>query len=220
MVELINIEKNFVATRVLDHLNLHIHAGQIVGLAGASGSGKSTLLRCVQGLESVDHGIIRRPDHVGFMFQDFQLFPHMTVLENLLYAPMHHGAEGEAYIVSQAELLLDSLEILGQKMMYPRQLSGGQKQRVALARALMMHPELLLCDEPTSGLDRGSIQNVTHILKRIHEKGVTLLIASHDLEFLCGLCHRIIMMRHGKIVFDAPPEDIQGDKEKFYRLYA
>jgi polar amino acid transport system ATP-binding protein len=219
MVELINIEKNFGTARVLDRLNLQIHAGENVGLAGASGSGKSTLLRCVQGLESVDHGIIRRPDHVGFMFQDFQLFPHMNVLENLLYAPTQNSAKNKTVILGQANDLLDALDILGQKMMYPRQLSGGQKQRVALARALMMHPQLLLCDEPTSGLDRGSIQNVTHILKRIHEKGVTLLIASHDLEFLCGLCHRIIMMRHGKIIFDAPPEDIQGDKEKFYRLY-
>ena len=219
MVELNDIEKNFDTTRILDHLNLQIHAGQIVGLAGASGSGKSTLLRCVQGLESVDHGTIRRPSHVGFMFQDFQLFPHMTVLQNLLYALKYHKTEEESSIVQQAEALLKSLDVFGQKMAYPRQLSGGQKQRVALARALMMHPELLLCDEPTSGLDRASIQNVTQILKRIHEKGVTLLIASHDLEFLCGLCHRIIMMRHGKIVLDAPPEEIQGDKEKFYRLY-
>ena len=219
MVELINIEKNFGARRVLDNLNLQIQAGQIVGLAGASGSGKSTLLRCVQGLESIDQGTIRRPDHVGFMFQDFQLFPHMTVLENLLYAPNHHATEDKAHVLYQAETLLSSLDILGHKIFYPRQLSGGQKQRVALARALMMHPKLLLCDEPTSGLDRGSIQNVTQILKTVHEKGVTLLIASHDLEFLSGLCHRIVMMRLGKIVFDAPPEDIQCDRENFYRLY-
>lgn len=218
MVTLRDAQKKFKNVPILKHLNLHIDAGQIVGLAGASGSGKSTLLRCIQGLETLDHGEIVRPVHIGFMFQDFQLFPHMTVIDNLIYAPLHQKKD-RTVCLKEAEHLLASLELLQHRNTYPGQLSGGQKQRAALARALMMHPDLLLCDEPTSGLDRGSIGNVIQILKRIHARGVTLFIASHDVDFLCDLCHRIIMMRQGTIVFDVSVEEIKADKTTLYQFY-
>ncbi|PPE03514.1 ATP-binding cassette domain-containing protein [Holospora curviuscula] len=216
MVSITNATKYFGNECVLHHLNLQISSIEIVGLAGSSGSGKSTLLRCIQGLEVLDEGVIKRPDHTGFMFQDFQLFPHMTVWENILYAPLR---EKKPQCTENAQELLHSLEIFSQKHIYPQRLSGGQKQRVALARALMMDPQLLLCDEPTSGLDRGNIRSVVQILKRVHEKGVILLIASHDLDFLCNLCHRILMMRYGKIILDVSPQQEGFREEHLYEFY-
>ena len=216
MVNVKNATKSLRGACVLEDLNLHISSREIVGLAGASGSGKSTLLRCIQGLELLDKGTIERPDHTGFMFQDFQLFPHMTVWENVLYAPLRTK---KSKALESAKELLYSLEILSQKDMYPHRLSGGQKQRAALARALMMNPELLLCDEPTSGLDPGTIRSVTHILKNVHEKGVALMIASHDLEFLGSICHRILMMRHGKIVLDISPQKEGFHENHLYEFY-
>ena len=157
--------KYFGSLPVLDNINLTIQAQTVLGLAGPSGSGKSTLLRCIQKLETLDSGMIDVSGKSGFMFQDFQLFPHMTVMQNLVYAP---SLQNKIFNhEEQAQGLLLSLGINDKATAYPHQLSGGQKQRVALARSLMMKPNLLLCDEPTSGLDLATIDEVISLLNSV-----------------------------------------------------
>lgn len=201
MLQLHNACKKFGKSIVLNQVNLDIQANTIVGLAGPSGSGKSTLLRCMQQLEKLDSGHIEFKGKSGFMFQDFQLFPHMTVLKNLIYAPMlHQTAENHE---EKAIELLKTLGLSEKVQAYPQELSGGQKQRVALARSLMMHPDLLLCDEPTSGLDMATIKGVIALLKSVHGMGVTMVIASHDLEFLTQITERIVVLEAGCVVSDS-----------------
>ena len=218
MLNINNVSKNFGALSVLDKVSLTITANTVVGLAGPSGGGKSTLLRCIQGLESVDAGQIAVSGKSGFMFQDFQLFPHMTVLENLVYAPKIHDKKGEH--TERANLLLTNLGIANKSTVFPKQLSGGQKQRVALARSLMMKPSLLLCDEPTSGLDLATIDDVVNLLNTIKTMGVTMVIASHDLDFLCKMADRIVVLKGGQLVADVNPKQLTApvyDLKKYYQ---
>jgi polar amino acid transport system ATP-binding protein len=201
MLQVNNASKQIAKTQVLNQINLTIQANSIVGLAGPSGSGKSTLLRCIQQLETLDSGSIECVGQCGFMFQDFQLFPHMTVLDNLMYAPklLNKGINHEL----RAAQLLKQLSITDKSNAFPQQLSGGQKQRVALARSLMMNPDLLLCDEPTSGLDMGSINEVVTLLHSIKTMmQVTIIIASHDLTFLTQIAERILVIQQGSLVED------------------
>ncbi|MDR0695544.1 MAG: ATP-binding cassette domain-containing protein [Holosporales bacterium] len=190
---------------VLNSVNIEIKAGNIVGVVGPSGGGKSTLLRCIQGLESIDSGKIEKYGRTGFMFQDFQLFPHMTVLRNLTFAPLVRSIaytselgitdkrEAKNYIENEAMQLLRTLWIDHKASAYPSSLSGGQKQRVALARSLMMKPNILLCDEPTSGLDQTTSAEVASLLNKVNtDSGITILIASHDREFLKLVSNTII----------------------------
>lgn len=201
MLRLENASKFFGTTKVLDNISLEIAPGTITGLAGPSGGGKSTLLRCLQGLETLSSGTLHAQGARGFMFQDFQLFPHMNVLDNLIYAPKCHDEKADHK--GQARSLLESLGLLGKEKHFPHQLSGGQKQRVALARCLMMKPEYLLCDEPTSGLDVATIQDVVNLLKSVTNKGVTMIIASHDLDFLTQIADRIVVLSKGVLALDA-----------------
>ena len=193
MLEINNVSKFFGDTPILKNVTMVIEKNSIVGLTGPSGSGKSTLLRCIQKLESIDSGSISCNAKIGFMFQDFQLFPHMTVLQNLIYAPSVQD-KTQDYTV-QAMSLLEDLGMADKAKAYPHKLSGGQKQRVALARSLMMQPGLLLCDEPTSGLDLESMLKVVSLLKSIRDKGITMLIASHDLGFLTHIADKIIVLQ-------------------------
>lgn len=190
--------KVFGSIQVLNQINLKINPNTIVGLAGSSGSGKSTLLRCIQGLELLDSGTIKCAGKSGFMFQDFQLFPHMTVLQNLIYAPKLQNKNFNHE--EKANQLLETLGIANKINFYPHQLSGGQKQRVALARSLMMNPSLLLCDEPTSGLDMATIDEVIKLLYAVKTLGVTMIIASHDLTFLTKVADRLIVLKEGKLI--------------------
>ena len=211
--------KNFGSTAVFKEITFAARKNSIVGLAGPSGSGKSTLLRCIQGLEMLDSGTITCAGTSGFMFQDFQLFPHMTVIKNLTYAPSL-GSSGVDH--SQAALkLLKRLDIQEKADCFPAQLSGGQKQRVALARSLMMKPQLLLCDEPTSGLDVATMDDVRDLLQTVRDMGVTMVIASHDLDFLTHTADRIIGLREGAIVEDVIPSELPDPihylKNKLYQ---
>jgi polar amino acid transport system ATP-binding protein len=207
MLHIKNISKKFGDVSVLDSITLGLKEPCILGIAGPSGGGKSTLLRVIQALEVPDSGVIECNVRTGFMFQDFQLFPHMTVLENLIYAPrLHQKTEYE----EQAKALLKDLGILSKALHYPCQLSGGQRQRVALARSLMMKPDILLCDEPTSGLDVATIDEIETLLKSVHATGITMLIASHDLEFLTNVSDRIILLNHGMIVADKRPDSTEN----------
>jgi polar amino acid transport system ATP-binding protein len=194
------VRKQFGGHQVLNDINLSIAKNDIVGLAGASGSGKSTLLRCIQKLDNIDAGHITFEGESGFMFQDFQLFPHMSVLDNLIYAAKLRDKATNHY--SRAMNLLETLGIQHKVDAFPQQLSGGQKQRVALARSLMLQPKVLLCDEPTSGLDVAMISEVITLLKSIQKIGVTMIIASHDLDFLVKITHRIVLLKAGEIVAD------------------
>lgn len=206
MLVLENTTKAYGTTSVLANISLTVAKGEIFGLAGPSGGGKSTLLRCIQGLEKIDSGDIRCAGKKGFMFQDFQLFPHMTVLQNLTYAPSLRSKEKDYQ--KRALELLQTLGLSDKADVYPHQLSGGQKQRVALSRSLMMQPELLLCDEPTSGLDVATIEDVVSLLKTIRDWGVTIVIASHDLDFLTLIADRIVLLKDGQIAVDVHPQNL------------
>lgn len=202
-----SVIKKFKQNIVLDDISFTIEAaGHVVGLAGPSGGGKSTLLRCIQNLESIDSGVIELKAKSGFMFQDFQLFPHMTVLKNLTYPVDVQKKEMSS--VEKAQALLKKLGVDHKANAYPKELSGGQKQRVALARSLMVDPKVLLCDEPTSGLDVATIEDVISLLKSVQELGVSMIIASHDLDFLTKISDRIILLKGGKVAFDGNPQEI------------
>ncbi|KTD68634.1 MULTISPECIES: amino acid ABC transporter ATP-binding protein [Legionella] len=198
--------KYFGSLPVLNNINLELQVQTVLGLAGPSGSGKSTLLRCIQQLETLDAGTITVKGQSGFMFQDFQLFPHMTVMQNLVYAPRLQNKTLKHE--EQASSLLQNLGIRDKASAYPHQLSGGQKQRVALARSLMMKPNLLLCDEPTSGLDLATIDEVISLLNSVKSLGVTMVIASHDLDFLSKMSDRLIVLKGGQLVADVVPKEL------------
>lgn len=202
MLSISNLNKSYSGLGMFNNFSLDIKELSIVGLTGPSGSGKSTLLRCIQNLEPIDAGNINFYGKVGFVFQDFQLFPHMTVLENIIYAPIKVLKQSRAEVIEDAVVLLRQLGLEEQQDKYPVALSGGQKQRVAVARSLIMKPELLLCDEPTSGLDIRAIEGFKELLKQVHSMNVTILIASHDIHFLTQIASRIVIIKRGVIVND------------------
>lgn len=208
MLYLDKVSKSFAGQPVLQAITLTVESAQVVGLAGSSGSGKSTLLRCIQGLEKPDSGSIETQVKTGFMFQDFQLFPHMTVLNNLIFAPSLHNTQEDH--LQRAQQLLTQLGIADKANCYPRQLSGGQKQRVALARSLMMSPNLLLCDEPTSGLDVATITDVVTLLKSVQQMGIAMIIASHDLDFLTRMADSIVLLKQGHIISRIDPGSVDN----------
>lgn len=203
MLKVSQVCKAIKSQPILKDVSFRLADASIIGLAGPSGGGKSTLLRCIQGLEVSDSGRIECDVQTGFMFQDFQLFPHMTVLKNLVYAPQLKDRRQDH--TAYARELLTRLGVAEKEAAYPHQLSGGQKQRVALARSLMMRPGLLLCDEPTSGLDIATISDVVVLLKSVNEMGIAMIIASHDLDFLTQISDKIILLRQGKIVISVEP---------------
>ena len=217
MLKISNISKKFGDIKVLDDISLEVEKSSILGLAGPSGGGKSTLLRCLQRLEMPDSGVIDYDSKTAFMFQDFQLFPHISVIENLTYAPAIHNKNLNHII--KANELLDQLGIAEKANEYPHNLSGGQKQRVALARSLMIEPEVLLCDEPTSGLDVSTIMDVVNLLKSIRSLDVTMIIASHDLDFLTKISDRIVLLKEGKIIVDIKPNQVQDSIEYLRNFY-
>lgn len=218
MLHIHKASKQFHNSIALNQVSLTIEANNVVGLAGPSGSGKSTLLRCIQKLESLDSGEIKFNGISGFMFQDFQLFPHMNILKNLTYAPALQKRT-QNHNEKAMELLKD-LGISDKAYAFPQQLSGGQKQRAALARSLMMQPDLLLCDEPTSGLDMASTKDVLHLLQDVQKLNVTLIIASHDLPFLTQIAQRLMVIKYGTIVADftnSPIADPISYIQQFYQ---
>jgi polar amino acid transport system ATP-binding protein len=203
MLKIYDVCKTFNHTTVLENINLAIKESSVFGIAGPSGCGKSTFLRCIQKLEPIDRGTIECNGRTGFMFQDFQLFPHMTVLQNLTYAPSLKDKDKNGNYKKQAESMLKNLGIIAKANEYPSALSGGQKQRVALARSLMTKPNILLCDEPTSGLDVSTTMDVVSLLKSTNEQlKITIVIASHDLDFLTKISDRIILLKGGTIAVD------------------
>jgi polar amino acid transport system ATP-binding protein len=202
MLNVTHATKAYGNHTILNQVSFSLNPGQIVALAGPSGSGKSTLLRCIQKLEKLDEGTIAHKGTTGFVFQDFQLFPHLTVLENVAYALRVTKKQTANNALEKAKA---TLKLLGLKTAYykmPHQLSGGQRQRAAIARALVLEPDLLLCDEPTSGLDGLSGKNVAELFLTLKNQGVTMLIASHDLDFVSAVADRIIVLNDAAVLKD------------------
>lgn len=176
------LEKRFQDRPVLREISFTIESGAMICLRGPSGSGKTTLLRCLHGLETIDGGELTIEGRTGFVFQHFNLFPHMTVLENLAYAPVKVLKRRADVVEKEAAELLSCVSLPQMEDRYPHQLSGGQKQRVAIARTLMMQPDILLMDEPTSALDPENRNRILRIMQALNDKGKTIVCISHDPE--------------------------------------
>jgi general L-amino acid transport system ATP-binding protein len=216
------VGKRFGDFEVLKNIDLEVAAGERIVICGPSGSGKSTLIRCLNGLETHDRGRIAvdgielsRSDvrqvekvrsEVGMVFQSFNLFPHLTVLDNLCLAPQHVRRMGRAEAEASALALLERVRIKEQANKYPGQLSGGQQQRVAIARALAMNPRIMLFDEPTSALDPEMVAEVLDVMGELAKGGMTMLVVTHEMGFARAAADRVIFMDRGEIVEQGPPE--------------
>ena len=222
LVELSGVRKAFNGNVVLDGIDLRIDRGEAVVVAGPSGSGKSTLLRCVNGLEPIDagsitfdgqrvdtagRGVSRLRAEIGMVFQQFNLFPHMTVERNVLLAPVEVRRVAPKQARKQARELLERVGIPEKASAYPADLSGGQQQRVAIARALAMEPKLMLFDEPTSALDPEMIREVLDVMRDLARSGLTMIVVTHEMGFAREVCDRIVFVDGGRIVEEAPPEE-------------
>ncbi len=222
LLEIKNLEKSYKTDeKILKGISLSVEKGEVVVIVGPSGCGKSTLLRCINGLETIQAGEIllsgevisnkKRDMHlirqkIGMVFQSYDLFPHMTVLKNILLGPMKAQKRNKAEVTKEAENYLTRVGLLEKKNSYPRELSGGQKQRVAIVRALCMHPEILLFDEVTAALDPEMVREVLDVMMDLAREGRTMLIVTHQLEFARAVADRIIFMDEGVIVEEAKPE--------------
>jgi len=220
MIVMAHVEKWYGDFKALDDVSLEVRKGERIVLCGPSGSGKSTLIRCINHLESYQKGEIRVGGtrlgddartidavrrEVGMVFQHFNLFPHMTVLENCMLAPMRSLGVGKAQAESTARDLLARVKIAEQAQKYPAQLSGGQQQRVAIARALCMKPKVMLFDEPTSALDPEMVKEVLDTMIALAEEGMTMICVTHEMGFARQVADRVIFMSEGAIVEEAPP---------------
>jgi polar amino acid transport system ATP-binding protein len=218
MLKITNATKSFGKNAILNDVNFSLNRGQIVALAGPSGSGKSTLLRCIQGLEKLDNGTIQHKVSTGFVFQDFQLFPHLNVLQNVMYSLKVSKKIDHEDAQKKAKEILKKLGMQSTYTKMPSQLSGGQRQRTAIARALVLEPDLLLCDEPTSGLDCLSSKNVAELFTILKRQGVTMLIASHDLDFIDTIAERIIVLNNATVYKDFIIDKENHEKLNWHKL--
>jgi polar amino acid transport system ATP-binding protein len=222
IIHIENVHKHFrnVGVHALQGVNLDIASGEVVVIIGPSGSGKSTLLRCINRLEEYDEGLIvvdgipltnakninAVRTEVGMVFQQFNLFPHLTVLDNVLLAQKVVRKRGQSEAVKIGRDLLDKVGIADKEHSFPIQLSGGQQQRVAISRALAMNPKIMLFDEPTSALDPEMIQEVLYVMLNLAKEGMTMVVVSHEMGFARAAAHRAILMDNGQIVEEAAPD--------------
>ena len=232
IVKVSNLDKYFGRLHVLKNLSLEVLEGQVVCLIGRSGSGKSTLLRCINFLEEpsdgtieVDGIVVHGREHgkahrqlvhdvrlkTGMVFQEFNLFPHLTVLENVIEGPVIVKGIDRRLAQHLAEKNLDNVGLLFKKDEYPARLSGGQKQRVAIARALTMEPRVMLFDEPTSALDPELIGEVLNVMKKLAVDGMTMLVVTHEMGFAREVAERVLVMSDGELIEDSKPEDLFKD---------
>jgi polar amino acid transport system ATP-binding protein len=224
-LELADVVKSFGTTTVLDRINLRVAQGEVITLIGASGSGKSTLLRCVNLLEPVDDGAVifdgvdiaepgLDPDpirrRIGMVFQSFNLFPHMSVTDNVAIGPRKVLGVPKAVARENALAMLTRLGLAARADAYPDQLSGGQQQRVAIARSLAMNPEVMLLDEITSALDPELVGEVLDVVRELKRDGMTMLIATHEMAFAKEISDRVCFLHQGQILEDGPPAQIFG----------
>ncbi len=221
LVELLAVRKSFGDNLVLDAIDLTIERGEVVVIAGPSGSGKSTMLRCINGLETVDEGEVRFDGQtvragkglsrlraeIGMVFQQFNLFAHKTVMQNVTLAPIEVKGLSKAQARQRAVALLERVGIAEKADAYPADLSGGQQQRVAIARALAMEPKLMLFDEPTSALDPEMIREVLDVMRDLARDGMTMAVVTHEMGFAREVCDRIVFIDDGHIVEQGPPKE-------------
>lgn len=223
MIKVENLHKNFDKLHVLKGINTHIEKGEVVVVIGPSGSGKSTFLRCLNLLETPEEGNIifegsnitdkhvninKLREKMGMVFQQFNLFPHKTVLENITLAPIKVKKMSKADAESIAMKLLNKVGLADKADSYPSQLSGGQKQRIAIARSLAMEPDVMLFDEPTSALDPEMVGEVLNVMKELASEGMTMVVVTHEMGFAREVGDRVIFMEDGNILEEGTPEEI------------
>lgn len=208
VLEMKNIVKEFQGFTALDHVNFSLNKGEVVAIIGPSGSGKSTLLRSINGLNQITSGSVELKGNAGMVFQHFNLFPHMTVIDNITYAPTRVQKRKKDEVVKEAERLLELVELSDKRNVYPSMLSGGQKQRVAIARALAMKPDLMLFDEPTSALDPEITGGVLKVMKELADENTTMVVVTHEMGFAKEVADRVVFMANGKIVEEGTPKEI------------
>lgn len=236
MVRVVNVWKKFGPLDVLKGIDLSVATNEVVCIIGPSGSGKSTLLRCINRLEKIDSGkifvgdnlmgyrkigdtlyelkeraITRQRAGIGMVFQHFNLFHHMTILENLIEAPIHVRRMKREVAIERARILLAQVGLADKERSYPRQLSGGQQQRAAIARALAVDPELMLFDEPTSALDPELVGEVLNVMRNLARKGMTMIVVTHEIGFAREVCNRLVFMADGRIVESGGPAEMLAE---------
>ena len=222
MIRFEGVHKWFGRLHVLNNINLQVRSGEVVVVCGPSGSGKSTLIRTINDLEPINEGRLvvdgmdlsdRKTDinklraEIGFVFQQFNLYPHLSVLKNITLAPIKIRNTPEKEAAGQAMALLERVGLPEKRDAYPSQLSGGQQQRVAIARGLAMKPKIMLFDEPTSALDPEMIGEVLQVMKDLALSGMTMIVVTHEMGFAREVSHRVIFMDNGTILEEAPPEE-------------
>jgi polar amino acid transport system ATP-binding protein len=234
LVTIAGVEKWYGPIHVLKGVSLNVARGEVVCIIGPSGSGKTTLLRCINHLERIDKGVIevdgelvgyrrngdgtlsedseasiaRKRARIGFVFQHFNLWPHMTVIENIIEAPVHVSREPRDKAIDKAMALLERVGLSDKRDAYPGRLSGGQKQRVAIARALAMRPKLMLFDEATSALDPETIGEVLAVMKELAAEGMTMICVTHEMGFAREAADRVVMMDEGRLIEEGTPESL------------
>lgn len=216
MLEVNNLSKSYNDNLVLDNISFSIKKGDIVSVVGPSGSGKSTLLRCIDLLEKSEGEILFEGKKlykgeigkkIGMVFQQFNLFPHLSVLDNIILAPTKLKLMAKKDATKKAYELLDTIDLKDKANSYPNELSGGQKQRVAIIRTLIIDPDIILFDEPTSALDPEMIGEVLELIKEIANTGKTMMIVSHEMGFVKNVSNRVLFLEDGKILFDGKTKD-------------
>lgn len=225
-VKVENLKKNFGSLEVLKDINMEVKEGEVVCLIGPSGSGKSTFLRCLNKLEEPTAGVIIVDDYdlmaktsdinkirenIGMVFQQFNLFPHLSVLQNIMLAPVDRKRMTKEQAEEKAKKLLDRVGLLEKADVYPASLSGGQQQRVAIARALAMEPDIMLFDEPTSALDPEMVGEVLEVMKQLAAEGMTMVVVTHEMGFAREVADRVVFMDGGYIVEEGTPEEVFGN---------
>ena len=222
MIHFTDVDKWFGTLHVLNNINLHVKQGEVVVVCGPSGSGKSTLIRTINQLEPIDKGTLivdgmnladkttdinKLRAEIGFVFQQFNLYPHLSVISNITLAPMKLRGLSKKDAEEQAMQLLTRVGLAEKRDAYPAQLSGGQQQRVAIARGLAMKPRIMLFDEPTSALDPEMIGEVLAVMQDLARSGMTMVVVTHEMGFAREVAHRVVFMDFGTIIEEAPPED-------------
>ena len=222
-VKVENLKKSFGSLEVLKDINMEVKEGEVVCLIGPSGSGKSTFLRCLNKLEEPTGGVIIVDDYdlmaktsdinkirenIGMVFQQFNLFPHLSVLQNIMLAPVDRKRMTKEQAEEKAKKLLDRVGLLEKADVYPASLSGGQQQRVAIARALAMEPDIMLFDEPTSALDPEMVGEVLEVMKQLAAEGMTMVVVTHEMGFAREVADRVVFMDGGYIVEEGTPEEV------------
>ena len=208
LLEMKNIKKSFNGVEVLKDISLKVEKGEVLGIIGPSGSGKSTLLRCATGLETADAGVINYDGTFGLVFQNFNLFPHYSVMKNITDAPIKVQKRKKEEVYKEARELLKKMGLSDKEDAYPCQLSGGQQQRVSIARALALNPDILFFDEPTSALDPELTAEILKVIRELAMEHMTMVIVTHEMNFARNVSDHVIFMDGGVIAVEGTPEEV------------